>query len=390
MAKTRPWYHHPNVGALLLAGIGACAEGRAAESGATKGRGVTLRSVASDGPAMRFARASHSATLLADGSVLVAGGIAREGDVHASAELYDAARDAWRPTGPMGEARVGHTATRLRDGRVLLVGGWGTASPLASAELYDPRTGRFESAGVMGGRRSGHQAVLLPDGRVLVAGGFDGSTCGRTSEIWDARTRAFTPAGSLAAPRCQFAARALDDGTVLMIGGDDRHRVTATVERFVTETETFAPAAAMRAARHKLAAVPLASGLLLVAGGSDERDGRGRLRAAELYDPLTGRWRAADSMSVPRHKLETSSVRLADGGALIVGSDRSVEWYDARGRHVRSEPNVLDAPREFPAAVLLRDGRVLVTGGYVLSPARGPEATPRTWLLAGAGAAARR
>jgi hypothetical protein len=73
----------------------------------------------------------------------------------------------------MTTARAEHTATLLRDGKVLIAGGTGAGSQqLASAELYDPATGTFSNAtDLVAGRRQ-HTATLLPDGTVLIAGGY--------------------------------------------------------------------------------------------------------------------------------------------------------------------------------------------------------------------------
>ena len=112
------------------------------------------------------ARAEHTATLLPDGKVLVAGG-----DDLGSAELYDPATGMWTATGSMATARVFHTATLLSDGRVLVAGGYGENGYLASAELYDPATGVWTATGSMATTRQWHTATLLPNGQVLVAGG---------------------------------------------------------------------------------------------------------------------------------------------------------------------------------------------------------------------------
>jgi hypothetical protein len=143
------------------------------------------------------ARAHHTATLLRDGRVLVAGGssvgfIIPEGvEPHllASAELYDPGSGSWTPTGSMIEVRNGHTATLLPDGRVLVAGGYsvgGVGGPVASAELYDPSTGSWTPTGSMMRARAGHTATLLPDGRVLVAGGSGGdSGTVASAELYD-------------------------------------------------------------------------------------------------------------------------------------------------------------------------------------------------------------
>ena len=93
---------------------------------------------------MAHAHSTHTATALADGRVLVAGGWDGLGAA-AWADLYDPATGTFAATGPMASARGFFTATRLSDGRVLLAGGtpstWDFAGPmLVSTELFDPRT----------------------------------------------------------------------------------------------------------------------------------------------------------------------------------------------------------------------------------------------------------
>jgi hypothetical protein len=121
---------------------------------------------------MTIGRDSHTATLLSDGRVLIAGGSDASGIVSWSAELYYPDAGTFRPAGPsMSTGRSNHTATLLSDGRVFIAGGSGDAS----AELYDPKTGTFSPTGSMTADRAWHAATLLSDGRVLIAGGDIGN-----------------------------------------------------------------------------------------------------------------------------------------------------------------------------------------------------------------------
>lgn len=135
-----------------------------------------------DAGRMKAARSFHVAILLADGRVLVTGG--SPVGMHAaashnltSAEVYDPKTGKFSPTGSMTTERASHTATRLAGGRVLITGGaLSTASDAgslsqASAELYDPKTGTFRPTGSMSFARTFHEATLLADDRVLVTGG---------------------------------------------------------------------------------------------------------------------------------------------------------------------------------------------------------------------------
>jgi len=177
------------------------------------------------------ARAGHTATLLPDGRVLVAGGssfgITIPGGVEphplASAELYDSGSGSWTPAGNMIEIRAGHAATLLPDGTVMVAGGGDEGgATLASAELYDPGSGSWTPTGNMIEARSGHTATLLPDGRVLVAGGSDSSGSGLASaELYDPSSGTWTATASMIEGRGGHTATPLPDGRVLVAGGYD-------------------------------------------------------------------------------------------------------------------------------------------------------------------------
>src|SRR5262249_20051955 len=147
-------------------------------------------------------RAAHRATLLRDGRVLVTGGCTESGcegfDAGRRAELYDGT--GLVPDAEMHTPRASGTATLLADGRVLLVGGppGGGGPRPGAAEIYAPDADAFEPVGDLGTARADQSATLLPDGRVLVAGGTDtDGTVLASTEYFDPQTGAFAPGPSL-------------------------------------------------------------------------------------------------------------------------------------------------------------------------------------------------
>jgi hypothetical protein len=184
---------------------------------------------------MNTARSVFTATLLADGRVLVAGGTS--GSPLAAAELYDAATGRWTPTAPMLAARLTHTAVLLADGKVLVAGGNGGASgggSLATAERYDPATGAWSATGAMNTGRTAATATSLPEGQVLVAGGYDSSGLALAStELYDPVSSQWTGTGAMRGARYFHTATLLPDGNVLLAGGANDAGSLATTELHV-------------------------------------------------------------------------------------------------------------------------------------------------------------
>jgi hypothetical protein len=146
---------------------------------------------------LNTARYFHTATLLPNGNVLVAGGW--DGfNPFTSAELYAPASGMWSKTRSLHIARVLHTETLLPNGLVLVAGGRDSSGqPLDSAELYDPESGTWTDTGSLNTARFIHTATLLSNGLVLVAAGFDGVNALASAELYDPALGTWTATGSL-------------------------------------------------------------------------------------------------------------------------------------------------------------------------------------------------
>lgn len=331
-------------------------------------------------PPMRANRAAHTATALADGTVLVAGGFVGKGSA-VGAELFDAALRRFRPLPPMQVTRHSHTATRLRDGRVLLVGGYGEGGvTLGSAEVFDPRRGRFAPAGALLEPRADHVAVLLDDGRVLIAGGLGaGWTFLKTAEVFDPATGRFAPTGAMQVAREGHAGLRLPDGHVLIVGGHAGRRadmvVHASAETFDPRTGRFTRVGDLGTRRHKHDVLLLRDGRVLVTGGADERDADGVYDSTEFFDVQRRTFSAGPRLALPRYKHEGTSLLLRDGRALIGGGAAQPEVFDPEAGRFAVVSGLADMPGSFAAVAPLPDGGALVTGGY----GGGRDPTAQAW-----------
>jgi len=319
---------------------------------------------------MSHYRANHTATLLSDGRVLVTGG----DDLWplSSAELYNPKTGTFSATGTMTTARSAHSATLLPDGRVLIAGGcaggcW-NHNPVASAELYDPKTGTFGATGSMATDRTYHTATLLADGRVLIAGGCTDAFCNHTiasAELYDPKTGSFSPTGSMSTYRVNHTATLLSDGRVLVTGGCTDafcNHTFASAELYDPKTGSFSPTGSMSTYRARHTATRLSDGRVLVAGGCTDEFCNHTIASAELYDPQTGTFDATGSMSAARDF--HAATLLSDGRVLVTGGDDldSAERYDPTTGTFDAIGSMTRARRNYTAA-LLPDGRVLIAGG---------------------------
>ena len=264
--------------------------------------------------AMTDARFAHTATLLQDGKVLVAGGTTAS---PGTAEIFDPATATFTATGNMLAARELHTATLLPSGKVLVTGG---ESSGMSAELFDPGTGGFTSTGSMTGSRFGHTATLLLTGKVLVVGGIGSSGPVSTAELYDPAAGTFSPTGSMQTARWNHTATLLPNGTVLIAGGlDQNHAELTSAEIYDPVTGTFTPTGSMQTAHSQHTATLLPSGKVLVAGGGNFGVGN---FVAELFDPGTGTFSLTGSMLIPR--ISHTATLLPNGEVVVAGSQTPV------------------------------------------------------------------
>lgn len=324
-------------------------------------------------------RSGHTATLLPDGKVLIVGGMRRNQDFYKSAELYDPATGKFQLTGEMSIGRVGQVAVLLRSGKVLIAGGWiSSHGTTDSAELYDPVTGKFTVIAKMTTRRARPSATLLNDGNVLLAGGDDHDSPDgaiASAEIFRADTLRFQPTGSFHRPCQGQTATLLNDGKVLMAGGGNRGLI-ATAELYDPKTGTFAETGSLNIPRHKHTAGLLPDGRVLIAGGSDERDWNGTMNSAEIYDPRTGKFTTTSPLNDSRFKLPDEAVQLSSGRLLIAGGSKEAEVFDpASGKFMVVRGEMTDV-RHFMSETKLKDGSVLLAGGYP----NNDQATTRAWL----------
>lgn len=320
---------------------------------------------------MSSPRAAHAAVTLGDGRVALIGGCVLDGcdpgPGSQTVDLFDPRTNGIAPGGTLMKARVGAAAVALADGRVLIAGGWSGRRTTASVELYDPASRSSVEIGELRRPRADIVAVTLADGRVALIGGMGDQAASGDVEIFDPRTQRLSAGPSLIDPRAAAAGVRLSDGRVLVIGGGagaGRPAPSALVEMADASLTAWATIRPLNQPRYKHAAVALGDGRALVVGGSDARDRQGKIAAFEIFDPKSLSFIAAGRSTVARFKIPGAVVALGDGRVFIGGGAERAEVFDPRTLTSTLAGPSFGAVRSFSTASLLRDGRVVVAGGY--------------------------
>jgi len=330
---------------------------------------------------MNIERAGHTATLLRNGKVLVAGGFSAIPTILDTAELYDPASGVWRYTnGTMHFARSGHTATILQDGRVLIVGGSDSSTNLSTVEIYDPATETFHIVASLSEARRTHSAVALNDGRVMVVGGYNGSfgcfSCvSQAVEIFDMGLGlpgmgSWRIAAALPAGRTFLALSLLPNGNVLATGGQEPGQPGSTsVFMYEPSLDTWTTMSPLLHARQNHTSTTLPDGKVLFVGGVSTFSFT-VTSSVEIYEVSHGfpNGQSVLGNSLIRARANHKATQLTNGDVFVGGGGDSAgfvlpaELFSATSR-VWSAGGTLTAGRAAHSATLLPSGLILFAGG---------------------------
>lgn len=305
---------------------------------------------------MTTRRDSQTATLLNDGRVLIAGYSEWPGGY---ADLYDPVKGTFTRTGSLSTPRLqGHSATLLANGKVMIAGGYGISGwYLSSVELFDPADGTFSSAPYMNSMRSWHTATRLTNGSVLVAGGGYSWQSPSLGDIYNADASSVSLTTNAMSPSPESRASLLPDGRVLISGGNNPRMADALI--FDPTSGQFNVATNMFDVRWRHTSTTLTNGTVLICGGTHGMPGDG-LRSTELYFSSTGRFVRTVDMLAARDF--ATATRLTDGRVLVVGGMAN----SPTGQVLLASAEIYDPVRtKIPPSFSITDASVLEDEGVL-------------------------
>src|SRR5665213_3712373 len=248
--------------------------------------------------------ANAVSALLPNGNVLVAGGSAVGGTATNLAAIYDPTTNVWSAAAamPSGDAVFGASAVTLQNGSILVVGGdTGTLTapvPSALVSIYTPTTGAWTAMNTMATARAFLSATLLGNGNVLVAGGqtvvSSTATVATTAEVYSPTQNTWSAAGALVTPRSNARSALLPSGQVLLVGGQNAAGTAiSNAELYTPATNSWSATGSLATARTNAVVTALPTGQVIAAGGSD--GGSNTWATTEFYSPAVGTWAAGAS-----------------------------------------------------------------------------------------------
>jgi hypothetical protein len=265
-------------------------------------------------------------------------------------------------TGSLNAARYGHTAALLSNGQVLVAGGVNNLTGyLASAELYNPSTGKWTFTGSLNTARFGHNMVLLQNGEVLVAGGLDPTGCCgapslSTAELYNPSTGKWSFTGSMTTGREDFIMVLLSNGQVLAAGGSDGNGAINSAELYNPATGTWMATTTMPFTELGTQSIKILSGEVFVS------------EDLILYNPSTSTW--TDVTNAPSGAGVGPLVLLTNGNVFVGGGgvfgDDIVNLSTDQWNNIAPPPCTTTKQSCESAGVLLSTGKVLVAGGVTM------------------------
>jgi Galactose oxidase, central domain len=309
---------------------------------------------------MKAAREHHTATLLPNGQVLVAGGDNFTNGLLGSAELYNPATRTWSFTGTMSVPRNDHSAVLLRNGQVLVAGGANGSQILSSAELYDPATGTWTPTGNMTTARDSFGMTLLPNGQVLAAGGGQLTS----AELYNPATGTWTATGNM------------------ISGGGDKLVLLPNGEVF-DHNQLYNPASGTWTAT---AQDPIGAGDPVVLLPTGDVFLGGGLQGNSIYHPAANQWTnfAPPPCTTMQQSCEGGGALLSTGKVLLAGGITEVPGRPYPTAETNGIASLLDAStltwastasmqvsRVGETVTVLSNGLVLFAGGETFEKSRG-------------------